>query len=67
MEMCLRWLKGKGSEKNEKPISSAVFAKLKKLKRGIYVNKAYKWIPGYGIFTKPISRGKIAFDATVTL
>jgi hypothetical protein len=46
---------------------SAIFAKLKKLKPGIYVNKAYKWIPGYGIFTKPISRGKIAFDATVTL
>ena len=57
----------KGSEKDEKPISSAVFAKSKNLKPGIYENKAYKWIPGYGIFIKLILRGKMAFDAIVTL
>ena len=52
----------KGSEKDEKPISSAIFAKSKNFKPGIYVNRAYKWIPGYGIFIKPILRGKMAFD-----
>jgi hypothetical protein len=46
---------------------SAVFAKSKDLKPGIYANKAYKWIPGYGIFIKLILRGKMAFDAIVTL
>jgi hypothetical protein len=46
---------------------SAVFAKSKDLKPGIYANKAYKWIPGYGIFIKLILRGKMAFDTIVTL
>jgi hypothetical protein len=32
----------KGSEKDEKTISSTIFAKSKNLKPGIYVNKAYK-------------------------
>ena len=57
----------KGSEKDEKPILSAIFAKSKNFKPWIYVNKAYKWIPGYGIFIKPILRGKMAFNTTVTL
>ena len=38
-----------------------------KIKPGINANKAYKWIPGDGIFIKPILRGKMAFNATVTL
>jgi len=37
----------KGSEKDEKPISSAIFAKSKNFKPGIYVNQAYKWITCY--------------------
>ena len=32
----------KGSEKDEKTISSTIFAKSKNLKPGIYANKAYK-------------------------
>jgi hypothetical protein len=57
----------KGSEKDEKPISSVIFAKSKNFKPGIYVNEAYKWIPGYGIFIKPILQEKMDFDTTVTL
>ena len=57
----------KGSEKDKKPISSAIFAKSKNFKPGIYANKAYKWIPGCVIFIKLILRGKMAFDTIVTL
>ena len=57
----------KGSEKDKKPILPAVFAKSKYLKPGIYANKTYKWIPGYGIFIKLILHGKMAFDTIVTL
>ena len=58
---------GKGSKKNKKPISSAVFAESKNFKPGIYANKAYKWIPGYEIFIKLILHSRMAFDAIVTL
>ena len=47
----------KGSEKNKKPILFTIFAESKNLKPGIYANKAYKWIPGYGIFIKLILHG----------
>ena len=57
----------KGSEKDKKPILSTIFAKSKNFKPGIYTNKAYKWIPGYGIFIKLILHGKMAFDTIVTL
>ena len=57
----------KGSEKNKKSILSAVFAKSKNFKPGIYANKTYKWIPGYGIFIKLILHGRMAFNAIVTL
>ena len=56
----------KGSEKDKKPISSAVFAKSKNINPGIYANKTYKWIPGYGIFIKLILHGKMALDTIVT-
>ena len=52
---------------DKKPISSAIFAKSKNFKPGIYANKKYKWIPGYGIFIKLILHGRMAFDAIVTL
>ena len=57
----------KGSEKDKKPILTAIFAKSKIFKPGIYANKAYKWISGYGIFIKLILHGRMAFDAIVTL
>jgi hypothetical protein len=57
----------KGFEKDKKPILSAVFGKSKNLKPGIYENRAYKWIPGYGIFIKLILHSRMGFDAIVTL
>jgi hypothetical protein len=57
----------KGSEKEKKTYLVRRFCKIKKLKPGIYANKTYKWIPGYGIFIKLILRGKMAFDTIVTL
>ena len=57
----------KGSEKDKKPISSTIFAKSNNFKPGIYANKTYKWIPGYGIFIKLILHGRMAFNTIVTL
>jgi len=67
MKTCLWWLRAKVPRKDKKPISSAVFAKSKNFKPGVYENEAYKWIPGYGIFIKLILRGKMAFNAIVML
>ena len=54
-------VENKGSEKDKKPILTTIFAKSKNFKPGIYANKAYKWIPGYGIFIKLILHGRMAF------
>jgi hypothetical protein len=56
-----------GALRAQKPILSTIFAKTKNVKPGIYASKAYKWIPGYGIFIKLIWRCKMAFDTIVTL
>ena len=68
LKMCLWWLGAKVLRKT-KNLSCPPFLQneKKKIKPGIYANKAYKWIPGYGIFIKLILHGRMAFDAIVTL